>query len=219
MPVIAPDRTPAGVAARRCARLGECAALRHIHHRPGLLTRSTRARWSTRWPWPMTPPTFLGRDDDHRTATRSTRRAGRPQAVPLVGSCAGRRLRGRSDAPGHHDGRQPPADVRANHGRAQGASERCGTSARGPESVSRRAAAGRPRWSRGATSRRRAADGTAEDPPAPPPAPVVVRNAAPAPAAPAPPPPVAPPPALRRHRYPVAPTDCAATPHFLRPGA
>ena len=37
-----PRRTPAGVGARRCAGVGECAALRHIHHRPGLLTRSRR---------------------------------------------------------------------------------------------------------------------------------------------------------------------------------
>ena len=42
VPVIAPEEPAAGVGARRCAGVGECAALRHIHRRPGLLTRSRR---------------------------------------------------------------------------------------------------------------------------------------------------------------------------------
>ena len=41
VPVIAPG-TPAGVAARRGARLGERTPLRYVNHRPGLLTRTTR---------------------------------------------------------------------------------------------------------------------------------------------------------------------------------
>ena len=121
VPVIAPEEPAAGVGARRCAGVGECAALRHVHRRPCLLTRSRRdhglpaspGRWRHHVPWRRR---LIPGHRRHRFGPR--RRAGTQQAVPVDGQLADRHLRSGNDGTGHRNGDQCPADRGSRLGRA-----------------------------------------------------------------------------------------------------
>ena len=162
-------RTPARVGARCGAGVGECAALRPVHRRRGLLARSRRHNgpldlggrscWRRR--------RFTGR---RRFCFGPRRRAGTQQAVPIGRQLADRHLRRRNDGTDHRGGGQCPADRGSRLGRRAGSPRQFSAASRGAGCAARRGEAGAHAGA-GPRSRRTTScphrDGTAEGPATP----------------------------------------------------